>query len=108
MSNSSSRPSFQPVMSHTSTMAIISLVAGIGTWTILPAIAAIVAIITGHMAKNEIKKSGGTVTGNGMATAGLVLGYIQIAVFACLCVVVIVMLALGISIPFIGNSGTTY
>jgi len=42
--------------------------------------------------------------GNGMATAGLVLGYVQLGLGLCICVVVAVMLALGMTIPFIGNS----
>ena len=71
-------PYIPPVMPHNSTMAIVSLISGIVSWFLLPFIAAIVAVITGHMAKNEIKKSGGMITGNGMATAGLVLGYIQL------------------------------
>ena len=67
----------------------------------------IAAIITGHMAKSEIKKSAGMVTGNGMATAGLILGYIDTRVweFAVLyCCRPLVMLALGMPYPFIGNT----
>ena len=88
----------------TSTLAIVSLISGIVTWFLLPFIAAVVAVITGHMAKNEIKKSNGMLGGNGMATAGLVLGYIQLGLGLCVCVVVGVMLALGMTIPFVGNS----
>jgi len=86
--------------SETSTLAIVSLVMGILTWFLLPIIGAIVAIITGHMAKSEIRNSIGRLTGNGLATAGLVLGYIQV-VFVVVPVCVIVILALmG---PAIGN-----
>jgi hypothetical protein len=99
-------PSLPPVMPHNSTMAIVSLISGIVSWFLLPFIASIVAVITGHMAKNEIKKSGGMITGNGMATAGLVLGYVQLGLGLCACIVVAVMLAFGMTIPFIGN--TTY
>jgi hypothetical protein len=66
-----------------STMAIISLVAGIAGWVILPLIGAIVAVITGHMAKKEIRASGGRLTGDGMATVGLVLGYAQLVLTVC-------------------------
>lgn len=66
----------------TSGLAIASLVCGITAWTILPIfITAIAAVITGHMAKKEIRTAGGTLSGNGMATAGLILGYINIVVF---------------------------
>jgi hypothetical protein len=85
-------------------MAIISLISGIVSWFLLPFIAAVVAVITGHMAKSEIRKSNGLLGGNGMATAGLVLGYIQLGLGLCVCLVVAAMLALGISVPFISNS----
>jgi hypothetical protein len=57
-------------------MAIISLIAGIAGLSVLPVIASIVAVVTGHMAKGEIRDSSGMVTGDGLATAGLILGYI--------------------------------
>ena len=66
----------------TSGLAIASLVCGITAWTILPILlTAIAAVITGHLAKKEIRAGGGTITGNGMATAGLILGYVNIALF---------------------------
>lgn len=66
----------------TSGLAIASLVCGITAWTILPIfLTAIAAVITGHMAKKQIKAGGGTISGNGMATAGLILGYVNIALF---------------------------
>ena len=74
---------------------------GILAWILLPFIAAIVAIITGHMAKNEIKKSAGGFTGDGLATAGLVLGYVQLGLSLCICLLVIVLTAAGLlTIPF--------
>lgn len=72
-------PEVQP---KTSGLAIASLICGITAWTILPIfLTAVAAVITGHMAKKEIKAAGGTITGNGMATAGLILGYVNIALF---------------------------
>lgn len=78
---------------QTSTLSIVSLVTGILGWFLLPIVGAIAAIITGHMAKSEIRNSMGTLTGDGLATAGLVLGYIQV-VFILVPVCVIVVLAL--------------
>lgn len=86
-------PQPAPITGQTSTMAIVSLVSGILGWTILFGIASIVAVITGHMAKNEIKRSNGMLTGDGLATAGLILGYINIAVVALgLCLIIILPL----------------
>ena len=91
---------------RTSTMAIISLIGGITGWTILPFLGSIAAIIFGHIAKSEIKKSGGMLAGNGMATAGLIMGYLSIALGICLiCVFIILpLLGIGLSIPFLNNN----
>jgi hypothetical protein len=93
-----------PPAAPTSTMAIVSLISGIVSWFLLPFIAAVVAVITGHMAKNEIKKSAGMVSGNGMATAGLILGYVQLGLGLCICIAVALMLAFGLTVPIINNT----
>jgi hypothetical protein len=99
----------QPVQN--STNAIISLISGILGLTLLPLIGSIIAIITGIMARKEIRaaqNNGGTIGGNGMATAGLVMGWIGIAFGVCMCCAVIVALLSGILVPlgiYSGNSG---
>lgn len=70
---------------RTSTLAIVSLIAGITGWTILPLLGSIVAVITGHMAKNEIRTSAGALEGDGFATAGLIMGYISLGLGLCAC-----------------------
>lgn len=92
-----------PPVKPNSNMALASLVLGILSWTLLPTIGSIAAIVTGHMAKSEIKNSLGGLGGDGMATAGLVLGYANIAISVCVCVAVVAMLALGMTIPFINQ-----
>jgi hypothetical protein len=85
------------VTPKTSGLAIASLVCGITAWTILPIfLTAVAAVITGHMAKKEIKAGGGTITGNGMATAGLILGYVNIALF--------ILVIIGFSFLMINSS----
>lgn len=64
--------------SHTSSLAIISLVTGILGITFLPILGSIIAVITGPMAKREIRESRGALSGDGMATAGIVLGWVSI------------------------------
>jgi len=72
-----------------STAAVVSLVFGILSWVMLPIIGPVVAVAAGHMARAEIRRSNGQVGGGGMATAGLVLGYLQIALFAlAICAIV--------------------
>jgi hypothetical protein len=98
-----------PAGPRSSTTAIISLIGGIAGFTVLPFLGSIVAIICGHMAKSEIKKSAGMVGGNGMATAGLIMGYLGIALGVCLlCVLVVLPLVFGISLFSIGNVIPTY
>lgn len=67
-----------PTPSRTSALATASLVMGILAWCLLPIIGAIVAIVTGHMAKSEIRNSMGMLSGDGLATAGLIMGYMQL------------------------------
>src|SRR5271163_3578003 len=63
----------------TSGKAIASLVCGILAY-IIPFFLAIPAIVFGHIALSDIKKSAGRLKGQGLAIAGLVLGYLGIAV----------------------------
>ncbi|MCL4300011.1 MAG: DUF4190 domain-containing protein [Anaerolineae bacterium] len=66
--------------SQTSTMAIVSVISGVLSWFVLPFIGAVVAIITGHMARNEIKSNPG-MQGDALALIGLILGYLHIITF---------------------------
>jgi hypothetical protein len=68
---------------------VISLIFGILSWVMLPVVGPIVAVVAGHMARAEIRSSNGQVGGGGMATAGLILGYLQIALFVlAICAIV--------------------
>ncbi|MDH5834122.1 DUF4190 domain-containing protein [Luteimonas kalidii] len=60
---------------QTSGLAITSLIAGILGWTIVPWIGSIVAIVTGHLARGEVRRAPERLEGDGMALAGLILGY---------------------------------
>ena len=73
----------------TAGIAITSLVLGIiGLLTIwlcgLGALFAIPAVICGHIGSARIKKSGGTLAGSGLALAGLITGYISVALLVLL------------------------
>lgn len=81
-----------------SALAIWSLVLGILGVVLLVVcigpLCAIPAIICGHMAYSRIKRSGGALTGEGMALAGLITGYIGIAIG-----VVLIPFMLAIFVP---------
>jgi hypothetical protein len=87
--------------SQNSTLAIISLIAGILGWVGFVGIGPIIAIITGYMAKSEILKSNGRLTGLGLAKAGLILGYINIGLSVIGFCAVIAFFILGIGSPLI-------
>ncbi len=59
----------------TNQKAILSLVFGILGWMACPILCAIVAVFLGHLARAEIRGSGGTIDGDGMALVGLILGW---------------------------------
>ena len=61
-----------------SNMAVVSLIAGILGVSLFPLLGSVIAIITGMMARREIRESGGALGGDGLATAGLVLGWIGV------------------------------
>jgi len=75
-------------------LAIASLICGILGISCLSLVGGIPAVICGHLALANIKKSPSLLTGGGMAIAGLVMGYISILIM------VIAILA-GVAVPVI-------
>jgi len=73
--------------------AIGSLVCGIASVTILSILAGIPAIILGHVSRSDIRKSGGRLKGEGLALAGLIMGYVSLAIIP------LVLIIASIAIP---------
>ena len=86
---------YENVEETTSIWAILSLISGIANYVGLWFIGGIAAIITGFIAKNEIEKSNGRVGGKGLANAGLLLGWVGIAL-SVLSVCLIILIAVGV------------
>ncbi|SDR87281.1 DUF4190 domain-containing protein [Microbacterium paraoxydans] len=90
----------------TSGLAITSLVCGIAGvvlfWAIVPMLASITAVITGHMALGQIRRTPG-LGGRGMAIAGLILGYVMIGVLVFTIVSTIIGLVVfgAFTLPFV-------
>jgi phosphate/sulfate permease len=78
----------------TSSLSITSLIMGIVGWVLVPIVGGIIAVITGHMAKKEIRESRGLLGGDGLATAGLVLGYANLGLGLCGCLALLLFPAL--------------
>src|SRR5438552_15543206 len=72
-------PSASPSVPRTAPIAIWSPVLAILFFTGGWLFTAIPAVICGHIARSKIRKSGGALRGKGIATAGLILGYIALA-----------------------------
>jgi uncharacterized membrane protein len=65
-----------PAAAPNNQLAVWSLVAScVG---LLCGIGSIIGIVLGFVAKNQIKESGGTQGGDGLATAGIVIGFVSI------------------------------
>ncbi len=98
---------FTPTSSSTQTnsLAVVSLVAGIGSFFahIVPGIGgltvAVVAVITGYMARNQIKQTGEH--GMGMATAGMIIGIAHLALLL-IAVIVVLFLIFVVGIALFG------
>lgn len=68
---------------ETEGLAIASLITALLSIPVVP-------IILGHMARTRIRESGGLKDGNGLAIAGIVIGWVQLVILA---IVIILFLA---------------
>lgn len=85
---------------RTSSLAITSLICGLLSPLFLLAcnlslFTSLAAIVTGHLARREISRSGGRVDGNGQALAGLIAGYLLLAVSTAVLLVFLVAFRQG-------------
>jgi len=87
-------------LKETSPLAIVSLVSGILGWTLLPWLGSIVAIITGHMARSEIRANPATKDGDGLALAGLIMGWAMVVL--SILTILVIMLFFGGLLAFLG------
>lgn len=84
----------------TNTLALISLVCGILCWVALPVVGAIAAVITGHLARHEIRQTGEE--GGGLALIGMISGYVHLALG--LLILILFLLIFGGLALLIGTS----
>jgi hypothetical protein len=78
---------------RTNTLAMVSLIAGIGSFFahVVPGVGgftvALIAVVTGFMARRQIKETGEQ--GMGMATAGMIIGIVHLALLGLLVIALI-------------------
>jgi hypothetical protein len=100
----SGRHAYAPAGAGTriNSLAVVSLVAGIGSFVAhipVPGLGggtvALIAVITGYIARNQIRDTGES--GMGMATAGMIIGAVHLALLALLVIgVIFLIFVLGI------------
>lgn len=80
-----------------STLAIVSLVSALLGFTFLPVVGGIVALITGYMARNETRSIPPKASGDGLATAGIILGWVQIGllIIGVCCMIAYLVFSIG-------------
>lgn len=88
-------PESTPPTLPTSTLALVSLISGIVGILFLPVVGGVAAIVTGNMARKETRAFPPTHSGDGMATAGMVLGWLSFLIWFIVCCLIISGLVLG-------------
>jgi hypothetical protein len=81
----------------TSPLAIVSVIAGVLGFSAVPVVGGIVALITGYLARKDTKASPPTASGDGLAVAGIIMGWIQVglAVLSICCFAAYFVFILG-------------
>lgn len=99
------QPAYQPPYSPpTNTLAIISLIASIAGLTVLPTVGSIAGLIMGYIAKRQIAESRGAMSGDGLAKAGIIIGWIGIIIaLLAICLSILLFVVL----PILGFGGLT-
>jgi len=94
----------RPPARPNSGLAIGSLIASILGLTFVPTIGSIVGVILGYMARRQIEESGGAVGGEGLAKAGIVIGWIGVGLTVLgICIVVFFF----VLVPLLGVGGAS-
>ena len=81
-----------PTSSGKSTAALVLGILGL---LFCPFICSVLALVFGYQSRREIDASGGRMSGRGNATAGIVLGWIGVALSAIFLILIVIGLAAG-------------
>ena len=85
------------------TLAVVSVASGIASYFMLPVIGGLVAIVAGHIARGQIRRTGER--GSTLALVGLILGYLHFVVLLLLLLVVILVFVVAGATFFTSQSG---
>ncbi|HEY6308432.1 MAG TPA: DUF4190 domain-containing protein [Candidatus Angelobacter sp.] len=85
----------QTLVAPTEDKAVISMVLGILSLVSFSILAGIPAIILGKMSRDNIRANPGRYSGEGMATAGVVMGWISVGLLCGIVVVIIIVIVIA-------------
>ena len=71
--------------------AIASLIMGIAAFLVCPLFLGVLAFVFGYIGKRNIEESAGTLGGESFAVAGIILGWINIAIVAIAAIIIIIV-----------------
>jgi hypothetical protein len=86
--------------------AAVAMVMGIAGLTICPVVLSIPAVILGYQSRREIDESMGRQSGRGFAIAGIVLGWVGIALAIISILVLAALIVFGLSFESETTTGT--
>jgi hypothetical protein len=86
-------PQGYPAARGTNGMAIAAMICGIAQFFGFWLLGTIPAVVLGHIARRQIRQTGEQ--GDGMALAGLILGYVGLALSAVAVILLVVLVAVG-------------
>ena len=98
-----------PRPAETCPLAVASLVCGIASFVAVPIVAAFPAVICGHMSLSRMRASAHALGGRGLAVAGLVMGYLNLALMLLAALLFFSVLAalLGFATPIMRHAQQT-
>lgn len=81
----------------TNNLAVVSLVMSILSFVVLPVIGSIVGLVLGYQARREIRQSQGQQSGEGLATAGIIIGWVGIGLTVLVILGFCLIVVIGVS-----------
>jgi len=71
--------------------AVASLIMGIAAFLVCPLVLGVLAVVFGYIGKRNIEESAGTLGGESFAVAGIILGWINLAIVAIVAITIIIV-----------------
>jgi Domain of unknown function (DUF4190) len=82
----------EPPVPRTNPFAVAALVCGIAQFFVLPGVGTVLALVFGYTARGQIRRTGED--GDGLATAGIILGWVGVVLVILVIVAFIALVAL--------------